>query len=123
MGKAYVKFQVPKELSDKVLQAVEAAKNSGKVSKGTNETTKVIEKGKAQLVVIAGDVDPEEIVMHLPALCDEKNVPYVYVPSKQELGRATGIDVQTATVGIIEAGEAKDLMKDIVKKINEVKGK
>ncbi len=123
MAKAYVKFQVPKEVSDKVLQTVEAAKNSGKISKGTNETTKVIEKGKAQLVVIAGDVDPEEIVMHLPALCEEKNVPYIYVPSKQELGRSAGIDVQTAAVAIIEASEAKDLMKEVVKKINEIKGK
>jgi len=123
MAKTYVKFQVSKELSDKVLQTIEAAKNSGKVSKGTNETTKAIERGKALLVVIASDVEPEEIVMHLPGLCDEKNVPYVYVPSKQELGRVAGIDVQAAAVSIIEPGEAKDLMKEVIKKIAEAKGK
>lgn len=121
MPKAYVKFTVPKELSDKVLQAVEIAKNTGKVRKGTNETTKAIEKGLAQLVVIAEDVEPEEIVMHLPALCEEKNIPYVYVPSKVELGRAAGIDVASASVCIVEPGDAKDLLNEINKKIEEVK--
>lgn len=109
MPKTYVKFQVPKDLSDKILQAVEAAKNTGKVRKGVNETTKSIEKGIAQLVVIAEDVEPEEIVMHLPALCEEKKINYVYVPSKVEIGRASGIDVGCAAVSIVEPGEAKDL--------------
>lgn len=121
MPKAYVKFQVPKELSDKVLQAVEMAKNTGIIKKGTNETTKAVERGEAQLVVIAEDVEPEEIVMHLPALCEEKKIPYVYAPSKAELGRAAGIDVASASVCIVEAGEGKDLIKDIVKAIEELK--
>jgi len=121
MPKAYVKFQVPKELSDKVLQALEVAKNTGKIRKGTNETTKVVEKGKAQLVVIAEDVEPEEIVMHIPALCEEKKIPYVYVPSKQELGRSVGIDVASAAISIVEPGEAKEAVKNIVKEISNIK--
>jgi len=121
MPKGYEKIQIPKELSDRILRAVETAKNTGKVRKGTNETTKAIEKDLAQLVVIAGDVEPEEIVMHLPALCEEKKVPYVYVPSKVELGRAAGIDVATASVCIVEPGEAKDLLNEINKKIEELK--
>ena len=123
MPKAYVKFQVPKDLSDKVLQAVETAKNTGKLRKGMNETTKAIEKGIAQLVVIAEDVEPEEIVMHLPALCDEKKIRYIYVPSKLELGRAAGIDVGSAAVSIVEPGEAKELLKEIIKKIDGLKEK
>jgi len=114
------KFQAPKDLSDKVLQAIEMAKNTGKIRKGTNESTKAIEKGIAQLVVIAEDVEPKEIVMHLPALCDEKKIPYIYVPSKLELGKAAGIDVASASISIVEPGESKDLLKDILKKINEL---
>ncbi len=121
MPKSYVKFEVPKELADRVLQAVEMAKNTGKVKKGTNETTKAVEKGLAKLVIIAEDVEPEEIVMHLPALCEEKKIPYVYVPSKAELGRAAGIDVAAASACIIEEGEAKDLVKEIIEKVNELK--
>ncbi len=117
MPKAYVKFSVTKEVGDKVLQAVEIAKNTGKIRIGTNETTKAIEKGIAQLVIIAEDVDPEEIVMHLPALCDEKKIPYVYIPSKQELGRATGIDVQSAAIAVVDFGEGKNLLKEILKGI------
>lgn len=121
MPKSYVKFEVPKELADRVLQAVETAKNTGKIKKGTNETTKAVEKGLAKLVVIAEDVEPEEIVMHLPALCDEKKIPYVYVPSKAELGKAAGLDVAAAAACIVEEGEAKDLVKEIVEKVNEIK--
>ena len=62
MPKSYVKFSVPKDVSDKALQVLEMAKNSGKIRKGTNEATKAIEKSIAQLIIIAEDVDPEEIV-------------------------------------------------------------
>lgn len=121
MPKAYVKFSVPKELSDKVLQLIELARNTGKIRRGTNEATKAIDKGQAQLVVIAEDVEPEEIVMHLPALCDEKKIPYVFVPSKQDLGRACGLDVGSAALGISEAGEGKNLLKEIVKSVEDLK--
>lgn len=121
MPKEYVKFQVPKELSDKILQLVEAARNTGKVRRGMNEATKAIEKGVSKLVVIAGDVEPEEIVMHLPVLCDEKKIPYVYVPSKLELGRASGLDVPSAAISIDEPGEGKDILKEVMKKLEEIK--
>ena len=48
--------------------------------------TKAIERGNAKFVVIAEDVNPKEVVMHLPVLCDEKQVPYSYVATKKELG-------------------------------------
>lgn len=123
MPKVYVKFQTPKELSDKILQAIESAKNTGKLRKGTNESTKAIEKDIAQLVVIAEDVEPEEIVMHLPALCEEKKIHYAYVPSKLELGRAAGVDVGSAAITIADPGEAKELLKEIFKKIDGLKMK
>jgi len=122
MPKSYVKFETPKELAEKALQALELARNTGKIKKGTNETTKAVEKGLAKLVLIAEDVDPEEIVMHLPPLCEEKNVPYLYVPSKAELGRAAGIDVAAASACIVEPGEAKNLVESITKEIKKIKG-
>lgn len=116
-----VEFEIPKDLVDKVLQALEIAKNTGKIKKGTNETTKAIERGNAKLVVIARDVEPKEIVMHLPVLCDEKKCDYVYVPSKQELGRSIGINVATASACILEPGEAKNLVEQITKKVKAIK--
>lgn len=105
---------VSKEVSQKALQLVEMAKNVNGLRKGTNETTKAIERGISKLVVIASDVEPKEIVMHLPALCEEKKIPYVYVPSKIELGRAAGIDVPSAAIGLVDVGDGKELLKDIV---------
>jgi large subunit ribosomal protein L7Ae len=121
MAKAYVKFEVPKELADTVLRTLEVVKNTGKVKRGTNETTKAIERGQAKLVIIAEDVDPEEIVMHLPVLCEEKKIPYVYVPSKLELGRASGIDVAAAAVAVIEEGDAKASIENIIKQVEKLK--
>ena len=108
--------EVSKELLDKVYEAIETAKTTGKIKKGTNETTKAIERGKAKMVVIAKDVTPPEITMHIPLIAEEKNVPCFTVPSKEELGAAAGIQVGTGSIAIVEEGEAKSLIKEIISK-------
>ncbi len=117
----YVRFEVPKELADKAYEAVENARDTGKLRKGTNETTKAVERKQAVLVIIAEDVEPAEIVAHLPPLCDEKGVPYIYVSSKRELGAAAGIDLGTAAITIVEAGRATEIVKEIVERIRDLK--
>ena len=117
----YVRFEVPKELADKAYEAVEGARDTGKLRKGTNESTKAIERKQAALVVIAEDVEPAEIVAHLPPLCDEKGIPYIYVPSKRELGAAAGLDVGSAAITIAEAGQATAAVKEIVERVRELK--
>jgi large subunit ribosomal protein L7Ae len=100
---------------DKVLQAIEIAKNTGKIRIGTNEATKAIERGIAKLVVAASDVNPKEVIMHLEPLCKEKKVPYASVEAKADLGRAAGITVSTAAIAIIESGDAKKQVEEIAK--------
>tara|TARA_Y100000310_G_scaffold344736_1_gene459156 strand:+ start:757 stop:1059 length:303 start_codon:yes stop_codon:yes gene_type:complete len=90
---------------------VEKAKKTGKIDKGTNEVTKAAELGVAKLVVYAADVEPKEIVQHLPVLCKEKGIPCAEVDSKQKLGIAVGIGVSTASVAVIDAGDASDDIK------------
>jgi len=121
----HVRFQVPDDLAEKVYEAIVKVRESesGKIKKGVNETTKAVERGLAKLVVIAVDVDPPEIVMHLPYLCDEKKIPYVYVPSKKRLGEAAGIEVQASSVAIIEPGEAESLVKEIIDRVRELRSK
>lgn len=106
-----------KELVTKVLETINAAASTGKIRKGVNEATKSVERGIAKLVVIAEDVDPKEIVMHLPAICDEKQIPYFSVPSKDNLGKAAGIPVATTAISIIDAGEAANALKSLLKEI------
>ncbi len=119
----YVRFEMPSDLAEQVYELVAKARETGKVKKGTNETTKAVERGIAKLVVIAEDVDPPEIVAHLPLLCEEKKIPYAYVPSKKRLGEAAGIEVAAASVAVLDAGEARGLLEDIVRKVNELKTK
>ena len=117
----FVKFEIPKDLTDKIYEAVEIAKNTGKLRKGVNETTKCVERGLAKLVILASDVEPAEILMHLPTVCDEKKVLCVEVPSKLELGKAAGIDVGTSSIAIEESGDAKKAIEDIGKKLGKSK--
>ncbi|HID16874.1 TPA: 50S ribosomal protein L7ae [Candidatus Bathyarchaeota archaeon] len=118
----YVKFEVPKDVADKAYQLVQVSRGSGKIKKGTNETTKSIERGLAKLVLIAEDVDPPQIVAHLPLLCEERRVPYLYVPGKAELGRAAGLDVSCAAVSILDPGDAAGTLEELAKTANELKG-
>jgi large subunit ribosomal protein L7Ae len=119
----YAKFSVPKEVADAAYEALQIATRTGSVRKGTNETTKAVERAHAKLVVIAEDVDPPEVVAHLPLICDERKIPYVFVPSKQKIGSAVGIDVPAAAACIIEVGEAESLVKEITKRVEEQKKK
>ncbi|MDP1694517.1 MAG: 50S ribosomal protein L7Ae [Candidatus Woesearchaeota archaeon] len=105
------------DLLKKAYEAVEIARKTGKIRKGTNETTKTIERGQAKLVVVAKDANPAEIVMHLGPLCVEKKVPFIKDASKEELGAAAGLSVPTVSVAIIQEGDAADLIKEIAAKL------
>ncbi len=117
---SYVRFDTPKELMEAALEAVKQARMTGKVRRGTNEVTKAIERGQAKLVIIAEDVEPPEIVAHVPLLCEERKIPYLYVPSKEELGKAAGLEVQAASVAIVEPGEAEQLVNQIVEGLKKI---
>jgi len=92
---------------ENIYQIIEKAKRTGKIEKGTNEVTKAIERGTAKLVVYAGDVEPKEIVQHLPFLCKEKKIKCVEVDSKQKLGISVGLPVSASSIVIIETGDAE----------------
>jgi large subunit ribosomal protein L7Ae len=118
----YVKFQVPEDLVSPIYEALRVAHQSGKVKKGTNEVTKAIERGISKLVIIAEDVEPPEVVAHLPILCEEHGAAYAFVPSKQDLGKALGIDVTSAAASIIDAGDAQHIVDQIIASLSQIKG-
>jgi len=116
----YVRFEVPKEVAEAAYEALKIASESGKIRKGTNEATKSIERGRAKLVVVAENVEPPEIVAHLPLLCDERKAPYVYVPDKRRIGSSIGLAVGAAAATIEEPGESENLVNEIVSKLKEI---
>ncbi len=123
MAKSYVKFETPSDVQAKALEVVTAAAACGGLRKGTNEATKAIERQTAKIVVIAGDVDPEEIVMHLPMLCGEKKIPYVFISEKLALGKAAGLGVGTSAVAVIKADKAEAVLKEVTEKANSLNPK
>jgi len=117
----YVTFDAPPELQDQAIEALEVARDTGSIGKGTNETTKAVERGNADLVVIAEDVEPEEIVMHLPEIADERDVPYVFVATQDEVGNAAGLEVGSAAAAITDPGQAEDDVTDIASTIEDLR--
>jgi len=117
----YVRFDVPAELAAKSLEALELARDTGRVKKGSNEATKAIERGVARLVIVGEDVQPPEIVAHIPPLCEEKKTPYIYVKKQNDIGAAVGLGVKSAAAAIVEPGKGKELVDEIIQKIQALK--
>ena len=102
-----------------VYDIVEKARKTGKIEKGTNEVTKAIERGTAKLVVYAIDVQPKEIVQHLPILCKEKGIHCAEADNKEKLGISAGIGVKCASIAIIDIGDAESDLKAFLKKASK----
>jgi LSU ribosomal protein L7AE len=119
----YVRFEVPQELYEKIYEFVRVSRETGKIKKGVNETTKSIERGLAKFVILAENVDPPEIVAHIPLICEEKNIPYLYVPDKKKLGEVAGINVAASSVAVLEIGEAKTIYNDLVSAFSDLRAK
>lgn len=99
-------------LSATLLDLVQQANSYKLLRKGANEATKALNRGIAEFVIMAADTEPIEILLHLPLLGEDKNVPYVFVPSKKALGRATGITRPVIAVAVI-ANEGSPLKSQI----------
>ena len=118
---SYVDIEVSSEVVAKTYEALQLARQNGRIRKGANEVTKSVERGLASFVVIATDVKPEEVVMHLPVICKQKKIAYSFVPSKLELGKAIGMTVPCAAIAVENAGGAANAIKDITARIGSPK--
>ncbi|EAS35356.2 small nucleolar ribonucleoprotein SNU13 [Coccidioides immitis RS] len=99
-------------LSTELLDLVQQASHYRQLKKGANEATKTLNRGTSELIILAADTSPLAILLHLPLLCEDKNTPYVYVPSKVALGRACGVS-RAVIAASITSNEASDLSAQI----------
>merc|ERR1712216_525134 len=76
------------KLSKKLFKCIKKATKTKQVLRGVKEVVKAVRKGTKGLAVIAGNISPMDVISHLPILCEDKDVPYVYVRAKEELGAA-----------------------------------
>lgn len=117
----YVDVEIPEELLPQIVEMLSTAKDGGKLKKGINEATKSAERKTAQFVIIAGDVSPEEVIVHLPILCKEKGIPYAFVPTRKELGDSIDLGVGTSAIAVENPGPATEKLQDIIKKLPKMK--
>jgi U4/U6 small nuclear ribonucleoprotein SNU13 len=107
-------------LSAKLLDLASQANNYKQLKKGANEATKTLNRGIAEFILMAADTEPIEILLHLPLLCEDKNVPYVFVPSKVALGRACGVS-RPVIAASVTSNDASQLKAQIQKARNPCK--
>ena len=117
-GKSRAWPKADNQLTKKILDLCNQATLYKQMKKGANETTKSLNRGVADLVVLAADTEPLEIVLHLPLLCEDKNVPYVYVPKQADLGRACGVSRNIVAAVILHHPDSQ-----LQTQINEMKDK
>lgn len=99
-----------RQLTERIHDALVKANADKKLKRGANEATKSLNRDLAELIVLAADATPLEIILHLPLLCEDKNVPYIFVPSMAELGQACGAARNVVACAVIKrsAGEPND---------------
>ncbi|OSD08572.1 NHP2/L7aE family protein [Trametes coccinea BRFM310] len=110
------------KLTNSILDLVERASQFKQLKKGANEATKTLNRGIAELIILTADTEPLEILLHLPLLCEEKNVPYVFVPSKAALGRACGVTrpVIAASITTNENNELSSQVQTIKHEVDKL---
>lgn len=124
----FAKPLASKKLNKKVLKTVKKASKAKHVKRGVKEVVKALRKGEKGLVIIAGDISPEDVISHLPVLCEDHSVPYIFIPSKEDLGSAGATKRPTSCVMVVAGGgisgknagkteEYKENFDEVVKEI------
>lgn len=124
----FAKPLAPKKLNKKVLKTVKKASKAKHVKRGVKEVVKALRKGEKGLVIIAGDILPPDVISHIPVLCEDCLVPYVFIPSKEDLGSAGATKRPTSCVMVVPGGgkakknadktdEYKEAFDEVVKEI------
>jgi len=95
-------------------------KSSKHIRRGVKEVVKGIRKNEKGLCILAGDIYPLDVISHLPVLLEENGIPYIFVPSKQELGAAASTKRPTSVVLVkdptgIKGFEALELYEGLIK--------
>ncbi|KAK8801179.1 hypothetical protein WA158_007010 [Blastocystis sp. Blastoise] len=90
-----------KKLTKKVFKIVKKAAKSKCLRRGVKEVIKSIRKGEKGLVILAGNIYPVDVISHIPVLCEDNSIPYVFIPTKEELGESATTKRPTSVVHIV----------------------
>ena len=98
-----------RKLTKRLYKTVKKAQKVKRLRRGVREVVKGLRKNEKGIVVLAGDVSPVDVISHIPVFCEDKNVPYCYVPSRKDLGVAGGTKRPTSVVLIQSHEQYKEL--------------
>lgn len=101
-----------RKLTKRLYKTVRKAKKAKKLRRGVREVVKALRKNEKGVVILAGDVSPIDVISHIPVFCEEKEVPYCYVPSRKDLGLAGGTQRPTSVVLVQSGKEYDDVYKE-----------
>jgi|TARA_X000001036_G_scaffold98813_3_gene91757 large subunit ribosomal protein L7Ae len=119
----HVAFETPEDVAEKIYEMIQSNTN-GRIKKGSNEVTKAAERGTAQFIILAEDVNPPELLAHLPLICEEKGIPFGYVPSQEFLAKEAGLGngVKAASIAVMEINKgAQEKFNEVVELIKGLK--
>ncbi|KAI5793271.1 50S ribosomal protein L30e-like protein [Geopyxis carbonaria] len=93
----------------KVLKVVKKGAKAKCLKRGVKEVVKALRKSEVGLVVLAADISPMDVISHIPVLCEDHDVPYMFVSSRAELGAAAATKRPTSVTMVVpaRAGAAK----------------
>merc|ERR1711899_259544 len=113
-----------RKLAKKLYKCIKKGmKHKTHVRNGLKDVQSRIRKGEKGIVVFAGDVTPIDVMCHLPSVCEEKGLPYVFTPSRALLGQAMGVKRGSLMVMIRKHEDFAELYaecKDEVEKLPTV---
>lgn len=82
----------------RIYKLVKKSSQVKQTRRGVKEVVKALRKGAKGFCVIAGDINPVDVVTHLPIMCEDRHIPYMYIPSKHDLGAAAATKRPTSCI-------------------------
>ncbi|KAI3777490.1 hypothetical protein L1987_47290 [Smallanthus sonchifolius] len=101
-----------KKLSKRTLKLVRKAAEHKCLKRGVKEVVKSIRRGNKGVCVIAGNITPIDVITHVPILCEEAEIPYVYVSSKEDLANAGATKRPTCCVLVLTKPTKGELVEE-----------
>ncbi|KAH9311678.1 hypothetical protein KI387_026713 [Taxus chinensis] len=108
-----------KKLCKKTLKLVRRASEAKCLLRGVKEVVKAIKRGKKGLCIIAGNISPIDVITHVPILCEEAEIPYIYVPSKEDLAGAGATKRPTCCVLVLTSPMKGNIGEEDLRKLKD----
>ncbi|PSS08321.1 H/ACA ribonucleoprotein complex subunit 2-like protein [Actinidia chinensis var. chinensis] len=106
-----------KKLNKRIFKLVRRAAGHKCLKRGVKEVVKSIRRGNKGLCIIAGNISPIDVITHVPILCEESDIPYIYVPSKEDLANAGATKRPTCCVLVLTKPTKGELAQEEQEKL------